>query len=275
MRKTKRLTKVTAGRLVFCVCYTQAMPSDSAKTRAEKTKCSSAARKRLNFVHSYEKLQLWLASNFTRSDLYVTLSYSDECLPPGRKAADKVLAKFLRRLGACRKAAGEELKYIKCTQELMDDGSRRLHHHLVINAGDERRDFDLIRSLWEHGDNIDISLVCNSEHYLHDDFLELAMYLARERSPDSPLTSVGRRSWSGSRNLKRWTRESEMVDESATVVAPPGAFILDSDEKQNEFGYFKFLKYLLPERKPPADRPPGGASGGLPGGPKGRPPDTR
>jgi len=249
------MTKVTAGRLVHAVCYTQALPSDAPAVRAEKSKCSSAARKKLNFVASYQKLQLMIAANFSRNDLYVTLTYDDARLPAGRKEANKCLARFLRKVSALRKANGETLKYIKATQEIMDDGSRRLHHHLLMNAGAAKRDYEMIVSLWDGGENTDIQQISNSGYYQHDDFLEIAKYLARERDPDAPPTSVGARSWSGSRNLKKPTRESEMVDEGMTVEAPPGAFILDVDEKRNEFGSFKYIKYLLPERRS-ADRAP-------------------
>ena len=255
---------MTAGRLVHCVCYTQALASDCPKARAEKAKCSSAARRKLNFIFTYEKLQLYIAANFTRRDLYVTLSYDDEHLPKGRKEAGAALGRFMRRFGDARKKAGEVFKYIKSTHELLDDGGRRLHHHLVINAGDARRDFDLIRSLWEYGDNIDIQQISDTAYYFHDDFLELAMYIARERNPDAPPTSVGARCWSGSRNLKKPARLSIMVDDNVTVDAPPGAFVLDTDERRNEFGMFKYLKYLLPERPAPVGR----AQGGRPPGAK-------
>ena len=87
MAKTKRLKKQTAGRLVRAVCYTQVLSTDTPRARAEKAKCSTAARRKLNYRFAYQKLQMQLAANFTRRDLYVTLTYDDEHLPPNRKAA--------------------------------------------------------------------------------------------------------------------------------------------------------------------------------------------
>lgn len=75
MAKTKRLKKQTAGRLVRAVCYTQVLATDAPRARAEKARCSSAARKKLNYRFAYQKLQMQLAANFTRRDLYVTLTY--------------------------------------------------------------------------------------------------------------------------------------------------------------------------------------------------------
>jgi len=248
MAKTKRLVTVTAGRLVHAVCYTQAMPFDTQKERRAKNKCSTEGRKRLNFIHTYQQCQLWLAANFYSNDLFITLSYSDEHLPSKRKDADKLLSKFLRQLRDFRIAVGDTLKYIRCTHELAGDDGRRLHHHIVINAGEAQRDFELIRSLWVWGDNIDISAIHFSGHYEQDDFLELAQYLTRERNPAAPPTTVGARSWSKSRNLIKPERKSIPVDENYTVDAPPGSFILESDERRNEYGTFKYIKYLLPKR---------------------------
>ena len=85
MAKTKRLKKQTAGRLVRAVCYTQVLSTDAPRARAEKAKCSTAARRKLNYRFAYQKLQMQLAANFTRRDLYVTLTYDDEHLPPNRR----------------------------------------------------------------------------------------------------------------------------------------------------------------------------------------------
>ncbi len=249
MAKTKRLITVTAGRLVFSVCYSQALASDSPQERAAKSKCSSAARKRMNFNTSWQKLQLLLATNFTRRDLYITLTYSDDCLPKSRRDAQLILARFIKQLRAQRRADGEDLRYIYSTQELLDDGGRRLHHHMVVNATIGKRDYELIRSLWKYGDNIEIDAIGDTEYYQYDDFLELACYLARERNPDAPPTAVGARGWTPSTNLKKPKRESVMVEDNITVTAPPGAYVLDTDEKQNEYGYYKYIKYLLPAPK--------------------------
>ena len=91
------------------------------------------------------------------------------------------------------------------TQELQRDGSRRLHHHLIISATGSG-DYDTIRALWPNGSNVEILPIGETEMYVHDDFLELAQYLLHERNPDAPATAVGDRGWNASRNLRspRW-----------------------------------------------------------------------
>ena len=234
---------------MYGVCYTQAMASDSPRERAEKTRCSSLARQKLNFKAAYKQLQLLLCANFRRRDLYITLGFDDEHLPPGRKEAKKIMAKFMDRLRARRRADGQELKYVYATQ---DDGSRRLHFHLVLNAAGGQRDYELIRSLWEWGSNIEIIQVSDWEQYARDDFLELAQYLLRERNPDAPskVFAVGDKGYVCSRNLAKPVRESRLVDDNVPLTAPPGAEILDRDERQNGYGCYTYISYLLPEPRP-------------------------
>ena len=162
MAKTKRLKKQTAGRLVRAVCYTQVLSTDAPRARAEKAKCSTAARRKLNYRFAYQKLQMQLAANFTRRDLYVTLTYDDAHLPPNRKAAKKQVAAFFDRMRRQYRRAGRELRYVYVTQELQSDGSRRLHHHLIISATGAG-DYDTIRALWPNGDNVEILPIGETE----------------------------------------------------------------------------------------------------------------
>lgn len=251
----KRIKTIRAGRLVFGVCYSQALPGESAKARAAKSRCSTQARRALNFRAAWQKLRLILAANFGRGDLWVTLTYDDAHLPDGRKEAKKRMALFLDKLRAARGRAGEALKYVYCTEELLDDGRRRLHHHLVMNAGQARADYELIRSLWTGGSNIEIRRL--GEHELYsDDFLELAQYMTKERDPEAKTIAVGDKSWVSSRNLARPETNSELVSDNVTVTAPPGARILDQDHKQNEYGSYDYIVYLLPKDAAPQAGPP-------------------
>lgn len=250
----KRIKTVRAGRLVFACCYSQALPGESAKARAAKSRCSTLARRALNFRAAWQKLRLILAANFGRGDLWVTLTYDDAHLPDSRREAKKRMALFLDKLRAARGRAGEALKYVYCTEELLDDGRRRLHHHMVLNAGQARADYELIRSLWTGGSNIEIRRL--GEHELFgDDFLELAQYMTKERDPEAKTIAVGDKSWVSSRNLARPQTDSELVSDNVTVTAPPGARIIDQDHKQNEYGSFDYIVYVLPPDAPELRRP--------------------
>lgn len=248
MAKRKRLITVTAGRLVYGVCYTQAIGSDPPRERAAKNKCSNLARQRLNFTAAWRKLQLLICCNFNRRDLWVTFGFDDEHLPANRKEAKKIIQKFFDRLRAQRKANGETLKYLYSIHELQDDGTRRLHFHLIVNATPGRKDYEMIRSLWTWGSNVEINPISETEYYHNDDFLELAQYMVRERNPEAPLTAVGDKGFVGSRNLAKPVRDSELVDECLTLAAPPGAYTIDTYSQQNEYGSYDYIVYLLPDR---------------------------
>ena len=62
--------------------------------------------------------------------------------------------------------------------------------------------------------------------------------------------------WTRSRNLEKPTIESTFIHDDETIQPPPGSFVLEKEEKQNEFGSFIYLKYWLPvERDPFHPRP--------------------
>ena len=241
--KSKRLTQVRAGRLVTAVLYTQPMGADEPSVRAAKTKVSSAARQRLNRKASWQKLESLLAANFDREDLFVTLTFRDSSLPPTREATVRILNKFLAMLRAQRSARGELLCYVKTVEHITDDGQEgRWHAHLVINGTGS--DFEEIRGLWSRwGDNVNIEqLLADGE-----DYATRARYLSKERPP------AGKQAWTPSRGLARPKRVSELVDDSLTLDAPPGAVILERDQVVNGWGSYVYIKYLLPRS---AVRPP-------------------
>ena len=250
MAKTKRLKTVTAGRLVKAVCYTQVRPCDSPKARAAKSKCSSLARQKINYRCAWEKLWFIFAANFSRGDLWVTLGYDDGHLPQSRKDAKDEMTRFWRRMRTARKRRGEELKYVYCTHEIQDDGSRRLHHHFIVRASSAKQDFELIRALWTGGSNIEIRVIGDSERYPYDDFMELAKYMMHERNPEQKDHATGDDGYICSTNLKRPQENSRMVNDSESVGVPPGAYVIERESKVNEYGSFDYIFYMLPESPP-------------------------
>lgn len=238
----KRRKVIRAGRTVFAVVYSVVHPSDTDEARAAKTKCSTAARQRMNMKRAWQKLELELCANFVLSDLHVTLTYDDVHLPADRPGAVKYVKKFLRDLRKARRLTGCDLKYIYVTEGL--HGDKRLHHHMILNG--TGRDLEVLQSLWPHG-NI------NLERIDARDYVALAQYLTKEpREHGSPN---GMRSWTPSRNLKKPEVESGWVPEDVTLCAPPGAIVLDSDSMVNQWGEYKYLKYLLPMQPKRKGRP--------------------
>lgn len=238
-----RIKTVRAGRLVCAVCYSQAIGSDTPAVRQAKSRVSSAARQRLNFRAAWQKLELLLAANFEPSDCFVTLTYDDAHLPPCRSEALGYFKKYAARLRAAYRRAGHELRYVYTTETMPDapDGQGRLHHHMVVT----RIEAETLRSLWGGG-SVHIEPLLDGAT---DSYEARARYLVKERHPGALGRRVGLRAWSGSRNLRKPEETSELVADSVTITAPPGAFVLDRRDEGNCYGSYTYIKYLLPLRQ--------------------------
>lgn len=240
----KRKKVITAGRLVKAVIYTVPQPRDKDHVRAARSKITTAAQKALNFRTAQSRLEMILAANFDRQDLFCTLTYRDDSLPEKLAEAKKRIRAFLRQLREQRRRRGQDLKYVYVTEG--QHGDKRYHHHLVINAtGPE--DLEEVCSLWAYGEMVDVERIADHE------YIEIARYITKENAEDKPN---GAQMWTRSRNLEPPKVESYFVPDDETMQPPPGAYVLEREEKQNEYGSFSYLKYRLPvEREPFHPRP--------------------
>lgn len=229
--------------MVRAVLYTQPMAADEPAQRAAKSRVSSAARTKLNQRAMWQKCEAIMAANFDRHDLWMTLTYRDADLPHSREQAVRCLAWFIDELRRVRREGGKEVRYIKNVEHLTDEGEPgRWHHHMVLNSTGE--DVETIRSLWSRfGDNVEIVGLLDGT-----DYEARARYLCKERQP------AGKQGFVPSRGLKRPERSSELVDDALTLSAPPGAVVLDVEQKDNAWGRYCYIKYLLPY-KPPRRKP--------------------
>lgn len=235
----RRVKTITAGRLVRSVVYTVPSRQDPPKTRGARQRISSAAQARLNVRTSRDKLEQLLACNFGDGDLWVTLTYDDKHLPADRDGARKMLQRFFRQLRAVRKRRGDILKYVYCTQQILDDGTERLHHHMIINRTDAD-DFDDVRGLWAAGANIK-TVRLNGD----DDLTDKASYMCHE-PVELGKPKPGEQMWTPSRGLARPVVETMDVPDSVTLEAPAGATNIESDSVQTEYGGWAYIKYWLP-----------------------------
>ena len=232
MAKRKRV--ITADRLVKEVIYTVPQPRDGERVRAGRSKLTTAAQRALNYRTAQGHLEMLLAANFDKKDLFCTLTYRDDCLPEKLAEAKKRIRAFLRLLRRERCRHGLDLKYVYVTEG--KHGDKRYHHHLVINATGPA-DLEMLCSLWQYGDMVDVKRIEGRE------YIDVARYITKENAEDKP---VGAQMWTRSRNLVLPTVESYFVPDDETVQPPPGAHVLEREEKQNEYGSFSYLKYRLP-----------------------------
>lgn len=242
----QRLKRIQAGRLVKQVLWSSVFPSDTPKAKAEKARYTTMARQVVNDRTAWEKLKMILAANFDYQDLMITLTYDDNHLPPNVLQARKLLKKFLGQMREYRRCRGQEFRYVYVTENVHGDG--RIHHHLVVNGTGQ--DYDIIRSLWVYGSNLEFSRV---ESW---GYKELAIYLTKEPCKYG-RNCVGDRMWAASKGLRKPKAEpTEWVSENVRLERPVNAHTLESRSVQNEWGQFFYLEYLLPpEPKQQRTRP--------------------
>lgn len=144
----------------------------------------------MNVHTAQNKLEMLLAANFSEEDLFCTLTYRDDYLPRKLAEAKKRIRAFVKTFRLQRRRKGMELKYVYVTEGR--HGDKRYHHHLVISAAGHD-DLELIRSLWQYGDVVDVERIAGYE------FIEVAKYITKESAEDRPN---GAQMWTRSRNLE-------------------------------------------------------------------------
>lgn len=229
----KRKKTIIAGRLRKTVIYTAPEPQDSPRTRAAKSRATSAAQKAMNDKTARGRLELLLACNFTGKDLFLTLTYRDGDLPATRKEAVRNVRRFLAELRKSRRLRGLRLKYIYTTEDKHGDG--RFHHHIMLTA--TGRDIEEIRSLWPYGDVIDIEPVGCREYD------QWAAYMTKESVEGRP---VGAQMWTCSKGLARPVVVSEYVPNDTALGVPVGCHVMEREERTTEFGSYQYIKYKVP-----------------------------
>lgn len=152
------------------------------------TKKHKQAQRNLNDRNARKKLERLINVNFSKGDLWVTLTYSDKCIPASQKEAHKNITNYIRRINYRRKKSGlDNAKYIFIT-EFSDEKKIRCHHHLIIEAG---LSMDIIESVWKLGKRNNVRKVDPDK----DGLTGLANYLSKDPK--------GSKRWCGSTNLKK------------------------------------------------------------------------
>lgn len=235
----KRRKTVVAGRLVWDVIYTVPRPNATQQERKRIREVTSEQVAQTNCNTAQRKLEMLMAANFEPDDLVFSLTYRDEDLPESPDVTRRRLAKVFSQLRAYRRARGlPGLKYIYVLEGR--HGDHRPHAHLIINA--VGGDLDLMRSLWIWGDNVNLN-------YIEDRGYDVwAGYFTKERREAS---LNGKKQFVGSRNLVRPTVTYQWVDDAAMIDPPPGVQVIDdSGIKRNTYASCRYLKYMVPKRKP-------------------------
>lgn len=236
----RRMKTITAGQLRRVVIYNPPTRWDTQQAKRDRTRHSSEARKRMNDKTAKGKLKLEIAANFDPQDYLVTLTYRDEDLPSRRKKAYADVRKYIAALRAVRNARGDDLKYIYVIEHKHGEG--RFHFHIIMNRS-RGADFEEIRSLWTHGESIEIQVLSKWASPGDPGYTALSEYLAKEGVVDRPL---GSRMWTGSKGLKKPKIETSWVSDTTRIEPPKGSRVIEREEKTTEFGEYSYCEYIMP-----------------------------
>jgi len=158
----------------------------TARARRAKANLTPETMQRCNDERAKRRLTQLLDANFSEHDIHLTLTYTGT--PPAYEQAHKDVRNFLRAVKRRRERLGlPELKYIY-TIEGNEDGTReRIHTHMVLSGGMDRRELE---DIWGKG-------YANADHLQpNENGLEaLARYITKQQR--------NRRRWVRSRNLKQ------------------------------------------------------------------------
>jgi len=179
--------------------------------------------------------------NFGPGDLWLTLTYADNRLPIDRRAAEKELARFLRKAGKLHKAKhGVPLRYIAVTADKNSKTGEpcRLHHHLVM----DRMGWELLTELWPK-EQMSYKLLDGRR-----DYTGVARYMMQNVGREK-----GRRAFSASHGLKKPVITAPYpVARAGSVQLPKGADVREKEvHEDKEEGFFAaYVRYVTPEGTP-------------------------
>ena len=232
---------VHAGDVIFVKKYfSSRYGKKNDGSKAARSSPSPEKMQETNARNAVDKLTWLINANFSDGDFHMVLTYRDE-KPSPEQAADN-LRKYLRKLRAEYKKAGEELKYIWVTEYQ----SSRIHHHVLLN----KFDTTVLTKLWEHGTNHFTPL------YSTGDYSKLATYFVKETEKTYKDNFIGGKRWNTSKNLVKPKIEKEIVDADSWTDYPravKGYYIpkdtIEMDVDECGYPYQKYTMIKIPEKK--------------------------
>lgn len=155
-------------------------------------KDNDKAQKKLNDKNARKYLTRLINENFTTKDMWLTLTYDNEHLPPegDTDAAIKNVQRFIKRVNYQRKKRNlGNARYIYITAYNPNE-KIRWHHHIVMDGDMER---DIVEKCWKQGGR-------NEARWLQEDedgLSGIAAYIVGENN-----RIKGERRWNSSQGLR-------------------------------------------------------------------------
>lgn len=164
------------------------VPSEGRNIKKDNDK----AQRNLNDKNARKYVERLINENFTDNDLWITLTYDDEHLPPDGDidAAIKNMQRFIRRVNYQRKKRGlQNAKYVYVTEYNRSE-EIRWHHHIVM---DGQMKMDAVEACWKQSSRNEIRKLKKDENGLSG----MANYIVKEKQ-----RVKSEKRWNSSQGLK-------------------------------------------------------------------------
>ena len=155
-------------------------------------KDNNKAQKNLNDKNARKYVERLINENFSDRDIWMTLTYDDEHLPPDGDvdAAIKNVQKYIRRINYQRKKRGlPNAKYVYVTA-YNPDAEIRWHHHIVMDGA---LDMETVESCWKQSSRNEVRRLQTDENGLSG----MANYIVEEKN-----RVPSERRWNSSQGLR-------------------------------------------------------------------------
>lgn len=171
------LKEITAGEQLEVEIYPQFRSMDEVPPEGRKPKRdNSRAQKNLNDKNARVYVERLINRNFGDGDIWITLTYDDEHLPPDGDidAAIKNMQNYIRRVNYQRaKRNLPNCKYVYVT-EYSPQEEIRWHHHIVMDGA---LDMDTVEKCWKQGRRNEVRRLEKDENGLSG----MANYIVKEK----------------------------------------------------------------------------------------------
>lgn len=182
-----RTKTIRSGNMLECEIY-PIYRKRVGISRAPRRRKTPANQRGLNERNAQKHFVRLINANFTRKDIWVTVTYADKNMPESEEDAERNIQRYIRRLEyQVKKKNLPSLKYVYITEYNDDDEDHiRVHHHIVMNF----RDRDLAEEKWDGGSRTQARRLQPDEDF---SLSGLGFYLAKDPK--------GRKRWKASKNL--------------------------------------------------------------------------
>lgn len=156
---------------------------------AGRKRYNKEAQRNLKDRNARKYCERLINTNFTASDFWITLTYTDNCLPQSMAEAQANMQRYIKRINYRRKKAGfPSAKYIYVTEWRQRGQSIRCHHHLVMDGA---LSMDTVEQAWKLGRRNEIRRL----DYDGNGVSGISNYITKD--------PAGKKRWCASKNLQK------------------------------------------------------------------------